>query len=252
MKSKKQNHDDKCSCEACETEREKTSIEEAGGSVVGFMGHIHGFNSDVVARMSKAMIRTGEYVEKESGSPLLGHIKMAIYKDDGSGITLNLTNMKNGVEQHGTLDPCEAINFSFMAAVLDVDQHELEHEMLHFLEDTGADYHLEPSHHHDHDHDHEHGHEHPHDHDHHHDHGHEHHDHDHGHSHDHHHEHGPSCGCGDHKHAAPRKEEHGKNCQCKSCTDSRKEKTETKKCTDENCKCNEGREKPKKKPFWRR
>ncbi|MCL1979214.1 MAG: hydrogenase nickel incorporation protein HypA [Methanomassiliicoccaceae archaeon] len=153
-----------CHCDKCEEEREKTSIEEAGGVAVGLTGHIHGYNADVAARFSKVLLTTGKWVEKESGS-LLGHIKAAIYDSEGKGLTLNLTNLENGVEQHGTLPPQERAEFNFMSAVLDVDPHELEHVMMDALEDSGIDLHLKDHHHHDHEHhghhDHEeHGHKH--------------------------------------------------------------------------------------------
>jgi hypothetical protein len=163
-------HDDGCECKECDDERgkeERTSIEEAGGVAVGLTGHIHGYNADVAARFSKAMLTTGRWVDKEAGS-LLGHIKAAIYLSDGRGLTLNLTNLSNGVEQHGTLLPQEKVDFNFMSAVLDVDPHELEHVMMDALEDSGIDYHLANEHCHDHDHDHHHGHDHHHDHGHHH------------------------------------------------------------------------------------
>jgi len=193
-------HDGDCRCKECEDERnntEKTSIEEAGGVAVGLTGHIHGYNADVAARFSNVLLSTGKWVDKESGS-LLGHIKAAIYNKDGKGITLNLTNINNGVEQHGTLSPQESVNFNFMSAVVDVDPHELEHVMMDALEDSGIDYHLDDNHHH-HDHD---GHHHDHDHDH--DHHHHHHDHDH-HDHDH---------------------DDDDVCHCKACEDRRKEESE--------------------------
>jgi len=163
-------HSEDCHCHDCEDEKnnaEKTSIEEAGGVAIGLTGHIHGYNADVAARFSNAMLSTGKWVEKEAGS-LLGHIKAAIYNPDGNGITLNLTNIKTGVEQRGTLPPQEKVNFNFMSAVVDVDPHGLEHVMIDALEDSGIDYHLDNHHHHDHDHEHQHGQcDHDHDHDHH-------------------------------------------------------------------------------------
>lgn len=184
-------HDEDCHCKTCEDKKnntEKTSIEEAGGVAIGLTGHIHGYNADVAARFSNVLLNTGKWVEKESGS-LLGHIKAAIYNADGKGITLNLINIKNGVEQHGTLSPQELVNFNFMSAVVDVDSHELEHVMLDALEDSGIDYHLEHHHHHHHDGDD---------------------DEDDGHHH-HHHDHD---------------EKDDDKCHCKACEDRRKEETE--------------------------
>ena len=197
-------------------DHEKTSIEEAGGCAVGLTGKINCFNADAEARFAKALLTIGEWVQKESGC-LLGHIKAAITLDDGSGITLNLTDLENGVEHHGTLEPQEKVNFTFMCAVLDVDEGELRHRMYHAIDDSGLDYELDEhvechchdhDHHHDHDHDHDHGHEH-----HHHDgeechcHDHEHHHHDHDHDHDDGHGH----------------EHHDGECHCPECEAKKKE-----------------------------
>ena len=186
-------------------DHEKTSIEEAGGCAVGLTGKINCFNADAEARFAKALMSIGEWVQQESGC-LLGHIKAAITLDDGSGITLNLTDLENGVEHHGTLEPQEKVNFTFMCAVLDVDEGELRHRMYHAIDDSGLDYELDEhvechchdhDHHHDHDHDHEHGHHHDGEECHCHDHEHHHHDHDHdhddGHGHEHHHD--GECHC---------------------------------------------------------
>ena len=76
-------------------------------------------------------------------------------------------DMDNGVEHHGTLARCDSVRFNFMCAVLDVEEMELQHRMIHAIDDSGMDYHIdkESLKHHHHDHDHEHGHE---DHEHHH------------------------------------------------------------------------------------
>jgi len=217
MSGHEHEHGGNCHCKECEDKKadtERTSIEEAGGVAVGFTGHIHGYNADVAARFSKVMLTTGKWVEKEAGS-LLGHIKAAIYTSDGKGFTLNLTNIKNGVEQHGTLLPQERVEFNFMSAVLDVDAHELEHVMLDALEDSGIDFHLGENCHHDHEHE---GHDH---HDHHHDHDHEGHDHHH-HDHDHEcHDHGH-----DHDHHSHQHNDKDEVCHCQSCEDRRKKESE--------------------------
>lgn len=191
----KHRHDENCHCHDCEdkeSEKEWTSIKEAGGVAIGLKGHIHGYNADAAARFAGALLATGKWVEKESGS-LLGHIKAAVYGPDGKGMTFNLTNLDNGVEQHGTLPPTARVDFSFMSAVLDVDPHALEHVMEDSLEDSGIDYHLEGHHHHDH---------HP-----------DHHDHEHCHDHS----------CHDHGHSHGGKE---KVCGCEACEDRRKEEAE--------------------------
>ncbi len=154
------------------SEDHENSIEEAGGAAVGFTGSITGFNADAQARMADALLKIGKWVGGESGV-LLGHIKCAIYRDDGSGVTLNLIDMENGVEIHGTLEPSEKVSFTLMCAVLDVDPADLDHTMHHVLEDACLD--IELDHHDCHCHDHDHGHDHDHEHDHGHHHGHEHH-----------------------------------------------------------------------------
>ena len=169
------------------------SEELAGGVGVGFTGHIHGFNADAEARLDSMMMQVGRWVEKEAGY-LMGHIKMSVTVD-GKGITLNLTDLNIGVEHHNRLKPSKEADFNFMAAVVDVDEGELEHAMVHAMEDSGVYFHVD-----------EHecacGHDHSHEHDHHH------HDHDHDH---HHHEHGEECHCHDHDH---HHHEYGDDCHC--------------------------------------
>lgn len=199
--------DCKCGCHDHDhEEHEHTSLEVAGGCAEGLQGTITGWNADAEARMSKALITIGQWVTKESGC-LLGHIKAAIVDENGNGITLNLTDIENGVERHGELEPMEKVRFAFMCAVLDVDEHELRHRMFHAIDDTGLDYELdEHVECHCHDHDHEDGCcGHDHEHEHHHEHGcgcgHHHHDHDHEHDdhcgcgHEHHHDHEDGCCC---------------------------------------------------------
>lgn len=213
--SHEHHHDEECHCHDHE-HHEPTSLEQAGGCAVGLSGTITGFNADAEARFAKALMQVGQWVTEESGC-LLGHIKAAIVKDDGSGITLNLTDIENGVEHHGTMEPQEKVNFTFMCAVLDVDEHELKHRMYHAIDDTGLDYELEENvecHCHDHDHHHHDGEEcHCHDHHHDHEHCHDHHHHDEGH----HHEDG-ECHCPE--------------CEAKKAKESQSEKEEKKSFLD--------------------
>ncbi len=155
----------------------ENSMDYAGGVAVGATGYITNFNADAQARIANAMTEIAKWVDGEAGV-FLGHIKCGIYLEDGTGITLNITNLENGIETHGILEPTEKVGFSILCAVLDVDKHELEHALSHALEDTFLDIELiEGGHHHDHDHAHDH------------DHGHDDHKHDHGQNH--------HCGCGD-------------------------------------------------------
>lgn len=173
-----------CGCHDHDHEHEHTSLDEAGGCAEGLQGTITGWNADAEARMADALMNVGKWVVKESGC-LLGHIKAAIVDENGKGVTLNLTDIENGVEHHGRLEPMEKVRFSFMCAVVDVDDHELRHKMFHAIDDTGLDYELDEHvecHCHDHEHEHHHDHDHHHDGEHHHDH--HHHDDEHHHSHE--------------------------------------------------------------------
>lgn len=145
-------HGEECHCH--DHDHEHTSIEEAGGCAAGFTGTIENFNSDAEMRLADALMAVGKYVQGESGC-LLGHIKAAVYTEEGSGLTLNLIDMDNGVEHHGTLPRADHVKFNFMCAVLDVDEHELTHEMMHAIDDSGLDYKIDPEslHHHHHHHD---------------------------------------------------------------------------------------------------
>lgn len=150
------------------------SVEMAGGSTAGIQGTITNWNAGAEDALVGALMRIGYFVTKES-SILLGHIKAAVFDEDGHGITLNLIDLDNGVERHGELGPLPKARFAFMCAVLDVDEHELEHQMFHAVDDSGLTYELdEPVECHCHDH--EHGEE---------------------HEHHHHHDDGCQCGCGD-------------------------------------------------------
>ncbi len=150
-------------------------MEEAGGVATGVTGRRGCWNADSEARLCSAMMVVGKWVQSEAGT-MLGHIKAAVTLDDGSGITLNLTDMNNGVEKHGELPPQDKVNFTFMSAVLDVDEHELHHVMHDAIDDSGLLYEIDEHechchHHHDHDEEcccHDHDHEHHHHHHHHH------------------------------------------------------------------------------------
>lgn len=179
---------------------EFNSAELANGKSIGLNGEIRGFNADVEARLADVLMQVGRWVERESGA-LMGHIKMAVTNGDQT-VTMNLTDIDEGVLFHGKVRPSQTVQFSFMAAVLDVDDHELEHRTLHAFEDSGImmDIHEHSSSHHHHHHDH--GPDctcgcHDHDHEHHHHEGEECHCHDHDHDHEHHHD-GEECHCHDH------------------------------------------------------
>lgn len=114
----------------------KTSADMAGGTAAGFKGTIRGFNADAERRLDAMLMAVGRWAEAESGA-MIGHIKMSVSSDRG-GITLNLTDMSEGVMHRGSLRPTREAEFHFMAALTDVDKHELEHEMMHAMEDSGV------------------------------------------------------------------------------------------------------------------
>ena len=128
-------------------------MKEAGGCAAGFRGKFYNFNADAEARLADALMAVGKFVQGESGC-LLGHIKAAVVNEKGEGITLNLIDMDNGVEHHGALPRSDVVTFDFMCAVLDVDEDELTHKMLHAIDDSGIDYFIDKeslghSHHHE-------------------------------------------------------------------------------------------------------
>lgn len=141
---------------------DQSSIEEAGGVAVGFAGFITNYNADAQARLANALLDVGKWVEKEAGV-LLGHIKCSVFLEDGTGVTLNLISIEEGVEVHGTIEPSERVGFNILCAVLDVDKAALDHEVHHALDDSFLDIeltshkcHCDNHAHHDHDHKHEH------------------------------------------------------------------------------------------------
>ena len=172
---------------------EFNSAEMAGGKSIGLNGEIRGFNADVEARLADVLMQVGRWVERESGA-LMGHIKMAVSNGDQT-LTMNLTDLDEGVLFHGKVRPSREVQFSFMAAVLDVDDHELEHRTLHAFEDSGImmDIHEHSASHHHH---------------------HHHHDGEECHCHDHDHEHGEDCDCGCHDHEHHHHHEDGEECHC--------------------------------------
>jgi hypothetical protein len=127
---------------------EQTSAEKAGGTAAGIKGKVYGFNADTQCCLKQAMLEIGNWVNGKAGT-LLGHIKMSVTVN-GFGMTMNLTDLDEGVLCQGELDPCPEADFNFMAAVLDVDHEELEHMMIHALEDCGADVKAEVDHDHHH------------------------------------------------------------------------------------------------------
>jgi len=100
---------------------------DSGGTAHGLNAYADSADDDTVKALSKAMITVAEWIRSEAGT-FLGHVKMAVTTGSRT-TTLNLTDLRTGVEQHGTLVKGERVNIRFMAAVLDVDRKELEKVM---------------------------------------------------------------------------------------------------------------------------
>ncbi|NLL95011.1 MAG: hypothetical protein GX224_04585 [Thermoplasmatales archaeon] len=130
--------------------RKSESADMAGGVAAGVKGKVLNYNSDTQMRLDKALLAVAEWIEAEAGM-FLGHAKMCV-SDGGEGITVNLVDLGTGPERHGILSPRRSADFAFMVAATDIDAHELEHEIFHALEDSGAFLELEGDHHHHHHH----------------------------------------------------------------------------------------------------
>ena len=77
--------------------------------------------------LSSAMIEVAEWVGDSAGC-FLGHVKMAVTFCERT-ITLNLTDLRMGVEHHGSLPEGVRADIRFMAAVVDVEHDELAEKM---------------------------------------------------------------------------------------------------------------------------
>lgn len=134
-------------------EFDENSMDYTDGVTVKIKGYITNFNADAQARLSNALVEIAKWVNEESGR-FTGYIKCGIYLEDGAGVTLDLTNLENGVEIQGVLEPTEKVGFKIVFAIPKIDKHELEHEIMHALEDSFLDIELtEGGHSHSHDND---------------------------------------------------------------------------------------------------
>jgi len=99
------------------------SAEEAGGTAFGISGSVQRMDASVLEQLAEILTEIGEWVRKSSGT-FLGHVKMAISSANGD-MTLNLTDLKRGVDHHGAIALPADVNVRLMAAVLDVSHDEL-------------------------------------------------------------------------------------------------------------------------------
>jgi len=77
-----------------------------------------------IGSLYDVMTAVATWVKKSSGF-FLGHVKMSVITGEFGAATLNLTDLKGGVEFHGSMVFPLRADIQFMAAVLDVDQNEL-------------------------------------------------------------------------------------------------------------------------------
>jgi hypothetical protein len=99
------------------------SAEEAGGTAFGISGSVLSMDATVLGQLADILMEIGEWVRTSSGT-FLGHVKMAISSENGD-MTLNLTDLKRGVDHHGAITLPADVNVRLMAAVLDVSHDEL-------------------------------------------------------------------------------------------------------------------------------
>jgi hypothetical protein len=100
---------------------------DSGGTAHGLTAFVDAADKNTIPALKKAMVTVAEWILANAGT-FLGHVKMAVTTGTKT-MTLNLTDLRTGVEQHGTLIDGELVNIRFMAAVLDVDRNELAIQM---------------------------------------------------------------------------------------------------------------------------
>ena len=99
------------------------SAEEAGGTAFGISGSVQAMDVFLLEQLAEILMEIGKWVRTSSGT-FLGHVKMAIISENGD-MTLNLTDLKQGVDHHGAIALPADVNIRLMAAVLDVRHDEL-------------------------------------------------------------------------------------------------------------------------------
>ena len=107
----------------------------SGGTAHGLNAYADIADKNTVPSLGKAMIEVAEWIDATAGT-FLGHVKMAVTTGSRT-ITLNLTDLGTGVEQHGSPIYGERVDIRFMAAVLDVDRDELGKKMNESLVKNG-------------------------------------------------------------------------------------------------------------------
>lgn len=111
------------------------SAEEAGGTAHGISAR-YAMENDGLEVVKNILRATAEWVEDNAGM-FLGHVKMSLDAGGNGSMTLNLTDLDTGVEEHGSMNLPANVQMKFMAAVLDVDHDELAAFMEKLLEVNG-------------------------------------------------------------------------------------------------------------------
>ena len=104
------------------------STESSEGTAFGLNAFIEVTSPSTINLLYDVMIAVAQWVKKSSGI-FLGHVKMSIITGEFGAATLNLTDLKDGVEFHGSMVFPLRADIQFMAAVLDVDREELSKVM---------------------------------------------------------------------------------------------------------------------------
>ena len=100
----------------------------SGGTGYGLIAYIEKTDENTLSLLDGAMVEIAEWIEETSGF-FLGHVKMAVAMPDKT-MTLNLTDIKSGVERHnGPMPHGVRADIKFMSAVVDVDRVELAKKM---------------------------------------------------------------------------------------------------------------------------
>ncbi|MCL2712310.1 MAG: hypothetical protein FWD37_03430 [Methanomassiliicoccaceae archaeon] len=101
--------------------------ETSGGTAHGLNAYAGSMNIDTLNSLDMVMTEVAQWIENSSGC-FLGHVKMAVTTSSGT-MTLNLTDLRTGVEHHNVITNGEYAEIRFMAAVVDVDHNELAKKM---------------------------------------------------------------------------------------------------------------------------
>jgi len=101
---------------------------KSGGTGYGLIAYTEKTDGNTLSLLSGAMVEVAEWIEAASGF-FLGHVKMAVAMSEKT-MTLNLTDLKRGVEHHnGPMPHGVRADIKFMSAVVDVDRVELSEVM---------------------------------------------------------------------------------------------------------------------------